>query len=86
MVGHFGPQQMMDYICHWYWWPKLYLLVVKFCASCDIFQKTKDDNSYPQGLLHSLPIPVKPWQLISMDFIGPFPKVDSFNMLWVVIC
>jgi hypothetical protein len=24
--------------------------------------------------------------LISMDFIGPFPKVDSFNMLWVVIC
>jgi hypothetical protein len=46
-IGHFGPQQMMDYICHWYWWPKLYPLVVKFCMSCDVCQKTKDNNSCP---------------------------------------
>src|SRR5215510_7490251 len=85
-VGHFGPQQMTDYIRRWYWWPKLYPLVVKFCASCDVCQKTKDDNSRPQGLLHSLPIPVRPWQSIGMDFIGPFPEVDGFDMLWVVIC
>jgi hypothetical protein len=46
-VGHFGPQQTMDYICCWYWWPKLYPLVVKFCMFCNICQKTKDDNSCP---------------------------------------
>jgi transposase InsO family protein len=28
----------------------------------------------------------KPWESIGMDFIGPFPEVDGFNYLWVVIC
>jgi hypothetical protein len=39
----------------------------------------------PAGLLHSLPIPTQLWQSIGMDFIGPFPEIDSYNYLWVVI-
>jgi hypothetical protein len=29
---------------------------------------------------------MKPWDLIGMDFIGPFPEVKEFNYLWVIIC
>jgi len=29
---------------------------------------------------------MRPWESIGTDFIGPFPEVDGFNYLWVVIC
>ena len=46
---------------------------------------TKDTNSMPAGLLHSLLIPDRPWQSIGMDFMGPLPKSNNFNYLLVMI-
>jgi hypothetical protein len=40
----------------------------------------------PHGLLHSLPIPTKPWSSIGMDFMGPFPLADDYDYIWVVLC
>jgi len=40
----------------------------------------------PAGKLHLLPIATRPWKSIGMDFIGPFPEVNRYNYLWVVIC
>ena len=44
-----------------------------FCRSCRKCQTNKTDMQKPQGLLHSLPIPDKLWQLVGMDFMGPLP-------------
>ena len=60
--------------------------VHKFCESCGQCQMTKTSNQRPAGLLHSLPIPWKPWSSIAMDFAGPFPRVGEFDYLWVVLC
>ena len=38
------------------------------------------------GLLHSLPVPLRPWESIGMDFVGPFPSSQGYDYLWVVIC
>jgi len=86
IVGHFRPQHTADYIWQWYWWPRIHREVQKFCNSCQVCLKVKEDARPPQGLLHSLPIPTQLWQSISMDFIGPFPEIDGYNYLWVVIC
>jgi len=86
IVGHFGPQRTADYIRRWYWWPQIHHEVQKFCNSCQVCLKAKEDARPPQGLLHPLPIPTQPWQSIGMDFIGPFPEIDGYNYLWVVIC
>src|ERR1700760_5197256 len=40
----------------------------------------------PQGLLHTLPVPDRPWGSIGMDFMGPFPESEGYDYLWVVIC
>ena len=45
-----------------------------YCKTCVICMMTKDANSKLIGLLHSLPIPDRPWQSIGMDFMGPLPK------------
>ena len=37
------------------------------------------------GLLQPLPIPKKPWESISMDFIGGFPKVHEFRSVFVIV-
>jgi hypothetical protein len=46
----------------------------------------KGSNVKPFGKLHPLPILTKPWDLIGMDFIGPFLESKGFNYLWVIIC
>jgi hypothetical protein len=46
---------------------------------------SKDSTKRPIGLLHSLPVPERPWQLIGMDFVGPLPKSDTHDYLLVVI-
>ena len=56
-----------------------------YCKTCGICMMTKDMNSKPTGLLHSLPIPDRPWQSIVMDFMGPLPKSNNFEYLLIII-
>ena len=86
VLGHFGPQRTADYIRRWYWWPRLQPDMQSFCNTCRTCHTTKDTNQQPAGLLHSLPVPTRPWQSIGMDFIGPFPEHDNYSHIWVVIC
>jgi hypothetical protein len=60
--------------------------VEEFCKSCGACQMTKPSTQQPQGLLHSLPIPNRPWGSIGMDFLGPFPESHGSNYLLVVLC
>jgi len=84
--GHLGALRTVDYIRRWYWWPGLGKEVDRFCRSCPVFQMTKTSNEKPVGLLHSLPIPRRPWNSIVMDFVGLFPEQGEHDYLWVVLC
>ena len=86
VVGHMGARITRDFLRRYYWWPSMTEDVHKFCESCGQCQMTKTSNQRPAGLLHSLPIPRKPWSSIAMDFAGPFPRVGEFDYLWVVLC
>jgi hypothetical protein len=85
-LGHFGDQRTTEYIRRWYWWPQVTKDVREFCKTCEACQRAKGSNQHPTGKLHPLPIPIKPWDSIGMDFIGPFPESKGFNYLWVIIC
>ena len=56
-----------------------------YCKTCSICMTTKDANSKPTSLLHSLLILNRPWQSIGMDFMGPLLKSNNFDYLLVVI-
>lgn len=85
-IGHFGSQRTADYICWWYWWPKIGVEVEKFCRSCGICQTTKSATQKPTGLMHQLPIPTRSWGSIAMDFVRPFPQSEGLDYLWIIIC
>lgn len=85
-VGHFGPQKTSSYIRRWFWWPKIHGMVHEYCKTCQKCHEAKGSYQAPSGKLHPLAIPTRPWQSVSMDFIGPFPEVNKRNYLWVVVC
>ena len=59
--------------------------IESYCKTCSICVTSKDTNSKPTGLLHSLPISNRPWQSIGLDFMGPLPKLNNFDYLLVMI-
>ncbi|KAL1939365.1 hypothetical protein VTO73DRAFT_9921 [Trametes versicolor] len=85
-IGHLGAQKTMEYVRRWYWWPRLTRDIERFCTSCGACQMSKTSNMMPSGLLHSMPVPLYPWQSIGMDFVGPFPDSNGYNYMLVVIC
>ena len=56
-----------------------------FCMSCSTCTTSKDANSKPRGLLHSLSVPDRPWQSIGMDFPGPLPQLNNLDYLLFII-
>ena len=86
IIGHFGVQRTNEYIRRWYWWPHMIKDIQTFCKTCEWCQRAKGSNQKPTGKLHPLPIPIKPWDSIGMDFVGPFPEIKGYNYLWVIIC
>ncbi|KAI5652974.1 hypothetical protein M9H77_30161 [Catharanthus roseus] len=47
--------------------------------------KTRLEQNAPPGLLDPLPIPKRPWESVSMDFITSLPKSEGFGSIIVVV-
>ncbi|KAG8382501.1 hypothetical protein BUALT_Bualt05G0083800 [Buddleja alternifolia] len=56
-----------------------------YVRTCLVCQQDKTVNQQPAGLLEPLPIPNRPWESISMDFISALPKFEGFGSIMVVI-
>src|ERR1700677_4864904 len=66
--GHLGQRKSIDLIRRNYHWPGLGRMVRKYVQSCTICARAKATRHKPYGLLKQLPIPMRPWDSISMDF------------------
>jgi hypothetical protein len=86
VLGHLGPSKTLSYIRRWFWWPTMHRDTLAFCNSCGKCQMIKTINQRPAGLLHSLPIPGRPWESIGIDFMGPLPPSKGYDYLMIVIC
>ena len=89
LAGHFGSERTLHLLRRHWFWPQMEDQVKEYIASCDICQRTKTKRHRPFGELQSLPVPERPWQEISMDFITDLPPSrrgnDAFDAILVVI-
>ena len=75
--GHRGTMRTIEAIKRGFWWTGLDAEVTQYIAQCPKCQRNKASTAKPSGLLQSLPIPSRPWQSISMDFIVRLPMTKN---------
>src|SRR5882724_3240131 len=85
LAGHFGQTKTLHQVRMHYCWPGLLDFVKDYCKLCTICSRTQPVHHKPYGLLKQLPIPAKPWNSISMDFIEKFPPSSSYTSILVIV-
>ena len=85
LAGHFGIDKTVGQLSHYYFWPRMRSEVEKFVKRCRICELAKG-RSQNTGLYIPLPIPSRPWDSVSMDFILGLPKAQRGNdSIFVVV-
>ena len=59
--------------------------IKRFVTTCDVCQKNKSKRHAPYGLLRPIPIPAKPFEVITMDFIPELPLSAGFDNIFVIV-
>lgn len=85
LSGHPGQTKTIDLVRRDYTWPGLREFVKKYVKSCTTCMRAKPQRHKPYGLLKQLPIPERPWNSISMDFIEPLPTSSGCDAILVVV-
>jgi hypothetical protein len=72
IVGHFGVGKTMANLQRYRYWPKMNESVSRYVRGCSLCATSKPSNQ-KLGLYTPLPVPSRPWESISMDFVGGLP-------------
>ncbi|KAJ0454022.1 putative nucleotidyltransferase, Ribonuclease H [Helianthus annuus] len=75
LAGHLGVEKTVHMLRSHFFWPKLARDVDHFIKRCLPCHRAKS-QTYPHGLYLPLPVPVAPWEDISLDFITGLPRTQ----------
>jgi hypothetical protein len=79
--NHFGRRKTRLAIARDYFWPGLDHDVEEYIRSCDSCARNKASTQSPAGLLHPMPVPSNRFSEMALDFVGPVPKSNGFDMI-----
>ncbi|KAE8682280.1 Transcription factor VIP1 [Hibiscus syriacus] len=84
-AGHPGQKRTMALLETTYFWPHMKDSVELYVKTCLVCQQDKVENRQPAGLLEPLPVPQRPWDSITLDFISVLPKSEGYGSIMVVV-
>lgn len=76
-AGHAGIFKTYSRLIQRYYWPKMKADVSDYVRSCRVCLAHKPEQKAPAGLMAGRPDVVRPWELVSVDIVGPLPKSSS---------
>ena len=86
IAGHLGRAKTLERLQRSFYWPKMQHTVMEYIKTCESCQRNKPSNQKPMGLLSSLPIPERNWDMVSLDFVPALPPTTSgFNSIAVFV-
>ncbi|KAK3039214.1 hypothetical protein RJ639_027918 [Escallonia herrerae] len=84
-VGHVGGEITLTLLQQGYYWPQMGDEVQEYVNTCLTCQLDKVESKKKAGLLQLLPVPKRPWESVSLDFITSLPKVEDLGTILVVV-
>ncbi|KAE8708553.1 Detected protein of unknown function [Hibiscus syriacus] len=84
-AGHPGQKRTMALLETTYFWPHMKDSVELYVKTCLVCQQDKVENRQPTGLLEPFPVPQRPWDSITLDFISALPKSEGYGSIMVVV-
>uniref|UniRef100_A0A2N9HNF0 RNA-directed DNA polymerase n=1 Tax=Fagus sylvatica TaxID=28930 RepID=A0A2N9HNF0_FAGSY len=85
LAGHFGRDKTIEEVERQFYWPGLKRDVAKIighCRQCQLAKHRKQNV----GLYTPLPVPDRPWQDVSMDFVLGLPRtLKKHDSIFVVV-
>ncbi|KAJ8456455.1 hypothetical protein ONZ45_g18712 [Pleurotus djamor] len=85
LSGHYGKNKTLELVRREFTWPKIREFITHYCKSCVTCMRVKPQRHKPYGLLRQLPVPIRPWDSISMDFIEKLPKSSGYDAILVIV-
>lgn len=87
LAGHMGIKKTVNRVRQRYFWPSLIHDVKSYVRKCEVCAKYKSSQLPPSGPMGKHREVSEPFQIVSMDLMGPFPRSRQGNtMLLVVSC
>jgi transposase InsO family protein len=86
MGGHLGTRKTVQKLQRTCYWEGMSRDIEDYVKGCVVCAAVKPSQQLPAGLLQPLPIPHRPWEVISMDFVGPLARTkDYYDAVLVVV-
>jgi len=85
-TAHARYDKMYKRISQIFYWLKMSKDIKKFVYSCPICQQIKHKRHSPYGILQPVPIPNKPFEVVTMDLITDLPESENYNAIYVIVC
>lgn len=83
-AGHLGIKKTINRIQRKYYWPRLKPDVIRFINQCEECLAHKIPQKKPAGLMFSTKSQ-GPWDIVTIDFIGPLPRSTQGHQHVLVI-
>ncbi|CAF0849562.1 unnamed protein product [Didymodactylos carnosus] len=78
-AAHFSVQRTYAKLKYKYWWPHMQQSVVDYINACVVCKQHNHSRQKKPGLLHPLPPPSGPFQVLGIDYCGPFSTTPTGN-------
>jgi hypothetical protein len=77
--GHPNHLRTLTNVAQVFYFPRMSKIVRRYCKKCSTCERSKVRTTPPYGMNSPLPVPNRPWEYMSMDFITNLPEVNGYD-------
>ena len=85
MAGHMAGKRTQARIWQSFYWPGMCADIRRFCASCDICQRTAPRGTVRKAPLEKMPLIDIPFSRVGVDLVGPIVPASDRNNRYIIV-